>query len=290
MWTAPNVTILPVSPICSTANCTFPVYNSLALCSSVANVTDYLTVKPTAYSSNMSLPNGIWFEPDAFSLYIQTQTTQESFENGITAIPNPINSTSLAFKNFSDIQASVVLDFFVLYEKALTVPGAPSNDSEIFAYRAIEILFYWCVNSYSTNMTAGNARTELIASSSNVVSAGDADTSEGDPNPESPIVLGTKNDPTEYTVDWNAADVLTFYLLDNLGTGNFSQAPSEDTPPGAQVSLGFTTEGAQVISYAVLPAGMGPVLTPEGLADEDAANFEAIQNLTTNLATSLTNT
>jgi hypothetical protein len=166
MWTAPNVTILPVSPICSTANCTFPVYNSLALCSSVANVTDYLTVKPTAYSSNMSLPNGIWFEPDAFSLYIQTQTTQESFENGITAIPNPINSTSLAFKNFSDIQASVVLDFFVLYEKALTVPGAPSNDSEIFAYRAIEILFYWCVNSYSTNMTAGNARTELIASSS----------------------------------------------------------------------------------------------------------------------------
>jgi hypothetical protein len=260
------------------------------LCSSVANVTDYLTVKPTTYSVNMTLPNGIWFEPDAISLAIQTQATEESFRNGESLIPNPVNSTSLAFKNFSDIQASVVLDFFVLYEKALTIPGAASNDSQLFTYRAIEILFHWCVNSYSTNVTAGNATTEIVASSSNVVSPGDAGTVEGDQNSPSPIVLSSKNDPTEYTVNWNAADVLTFYLLPNLGTGNFSQAPLESTPQGAQASLGFTSEGAQALSYAVLPAGMGPVLTPAELADEDAANFEAVQNLTTNLATSLTNT
>ncbi|KAE9366582.1 hypothetical protein N431DRAFT_548413 [Stipitochalara longipes BDJ] len=289
MWTAPNVTILPVSPVCSTANCTFPVYNSLALCSSVANVTDYLTMKPaTMEGVNMTLPNGVWFEAGVESLGVQTQTSTEFFpdSNSWVSYPNPINSTSLAFTNFSGIQASVVLDFFVLYQKDLTAPRAASNDSELYAYRAIEILFYWCVNSYSTNVTAGNVTTEIVASSSNVVSPGDMSL-----NSPSSIVLGAKNDTTEYKVDSITANVLTFYLLDNLGTGNFSMSPLLAPPQGAQYLYGFSSEGVEALSYALLPTGLaGGKITPATLAGEDATNFEAVQNLTNNLATSITNT
>ena len=235
-------------------------------------------MKPITDSVNMTLPNGIWFAPDAVSLDIQTQTTVQYFEGNDATVPNPINSTSLSFANFSGNQASVILDFFVLYVK-IANPNSTEN-----AYRALEVLFYWCVNSYSTNVTAGNVTTEIVASSSNVVSPGDGDS-------HSPMVLKSGTDTTEYTVDVYATDVLTFYLLPNLGTGNFSQAPSDPSDlGGTQASRGFTSQGAEVVSYALVPAGLGSSFTPAELADEDATNFKAVQNLTNNIATSLTNT
>jgi hypothetical protein len=244
-------------------------------------------MKPTTYGFNMTLPNGIWFEPADETLDIQTQTSVELFQEDYASIPNPINSTSLAFQNFSGIQASVVLDFFVLYTKGFTTPEQPANAGALSAHRAIEILFYWCVNSYSTNVTNGTVTTEIVASSSNIVSPGDPD---ADLNSPSPILLGLKDDTTEYKVDWNAANVMTFYLLPNLGTGNYSQSPSSDPSQGTQASRGFSTEGAEILGYALLPNGLGPLVTQATLADEDANNFEAVQNLTNNLATSLTNT
>lgn len=237
-------------------------------------------MKPTTYGSvNMTLPNGIWFDSGDVSLDIQTQTTVQYFEGDYAPVPNPINSTSLSFANFSGNQASVILDFFVLYVK-IANPNSTEN-----AYRALEVLFYWCVNSYSTNVTAGNVTTEIVASSSNVVSPGDGDS-------QSPMVLKSGTDTTEYTVDVYAADVLTYYLLPNLGTGNFSQSPLDaSSRGGTQVSRGFTSQGAEVVSYALLPAGMGSTFNKNAeLADEDATNFKAVQNLTNNLATSLTNT
>jgi hypothetical protein len=104
------------------------------------------------------------------------------------------------------------------------------------------------------------------------------------------MVLKSGNDTTEYTLDVYAADVLTSYLLANLGTGNFSQAPSDPTAQGGTPSSrGFTSQGAEVLSYALLPEGLGSDITLAELADEDATNFKAVQNLTNNLATSLTN-
>lgn len=179
-------------------------------------------MKPATDPVNVTLPNGIWFAPNDVSLDIQTQTTVQIFEGNDSMVPNPINSTSLAFANFSDIQASVILDFFVLYGKAVT---PPNSDLTVFAPRALEILFYWCVKSYTTNVTIGNVTTEILASSSNVVSPGDGDS-------HSPMVLKSGNDATEYTVDVYAADVLTYYLLPNIGTRNFSQAPSDPSAQG----------------------------------------------------------
>jgi hypothetical protein len=145
MWTTPNVTILPVSPICSTANCTFPVYNSLAVCLSVANVTDFLTVevRPGGVTTltNMTLPNGIWFAPsiEGPALSSQTQTKRGTSRNTqyFTEVPNLINSTS-AFANLSGIQDSAILDFFVLYNKYVAVSLNGQMEAQYMsAYRGI---------------------------------------------------------------------------------------------------------------------------------------------------------
>ena len=275
MWTTPNVTILPVSPVCSTANCTFQVYNSLAICSSVANVTDFLAVEVTSdgdfTQSKMTLPNGIWFIPMAggSTLSIQTQTKMGTSRNTgyFTEVPYPVNSTSLAFANLSDIQDSAILDFFVLYNKDLyeETPFTP-------AYRAIEVLFYWCINSYSTSVTAGIVTTEIVTSSNSVLS-------HGDPISLSPIVLSSGNDTINYTVGLFPADVMTFDWLPILGTGSYSQT-----------GQGFTSQGAEVFSYALHPAGIGDAIkTAAELANSDAISWQVVLNLTNNIATSLTN-
>lgn len=40
-------TIAPVSPVCRTGDCQFPLFNTLAICSSVTNVTNRLSFGPS---------------------------------------------------------------------------------------------------------------------------------------------------------------------------------------------------------------------------------------------------
>jgi hypothetical protein len=75
------------------------------------------------------------------------------------------------------------------------------------------------------------------------------------------------------------ADVMTFDLLPILGTGIYSQ-----------ISSGFTSQGAEILSYALGPGGTGGKITTAELINMDAINLQAAQNLTNNIATSLTNT
>ncbi len=121
-------------------------------------------------------------------------------------------------------------------------------------------------------MTAGIITTEIVTSSGNVLSHGDT-------HSESPIVLSSRDDTTNYTVGLIPADVMTFDLLPILGTGTYSR-----------ISPGFTSQGAEVFSYAIRPTGIGDTITTAELANKDAINTQAVQNLTNNIAASVTNT
>jgi hypothetical protein len=58
------------------------------------------------------------------------------------------------------------------------------------------------------------------------------------------------------------ADVMTFNLLPILGTGIYSQ-----------ISSGFTSQGAETLSYALGPGGTGGKITTAELINMDAINF-----------------
>jgi hypothetical protein len=304
MWTATNDTISPVSPICSTANCTFPMYDSLAVCSDVANVTEYLNV--TRYSAdfinaiannqslqsiygwypyepyaNVSLPNGVWLPAGRYLLKCQRPGSEDLTEEDpyLSLSTQETNMTeSVAFALLPGIQDSALFDFFIIYQTDLEVPDMP-------VYRAIEVLFYWCVNTYSTTVTAGNASTQIVSSSRNVLSPGKIYAG----FPDLPIVLSSGNDATTYTVEPVSALAMTLFLLQNLGSGSFSMS-SAYTSEGAGAlvnAIGHGVAGNPVFTDPV--TGLILNISREELPGVDAQGMEAVRNLTNNIATSLTN-
>lgn len=59
-----------VTPNCQTGNCTWPLYNSLGICSSVANITDAVTITcpnntDIGYRCRYSTPGGAYLDPQA---------------------------------------------------------------------------------------------------------------------------------------------------------------------------------------------------------------------------------
>jgi hypothetical protein len=282
MYTASNVTIPPVPPTCSTSNCSFSLYNSLSACALIANVTDLLNVTPITgnihngngfnvweygqfQNVNLSLPNGVSMPAGEVVLKIQTLTTEV---DGGTPWPVLVTNQSLAFSALPDIPASAILDFFILYQTNVAPVPITGNETAVtFAYRAIEVLFHWCVNTDSTTVTAGKATTEIVRSSRN------ASIDEVYFN----TTVTTENDTTNYTVGNAAGNAVTQYLMTNFGNGS-------STSNG-----GFSSQGADVLTTAVWPAVSWSGVSPAELADTDAIAMQGVQNLTTNLATSLTN-
>ncbi|PMD44555.1 hypothetical protein L207DRAFT_630876 [Hyaloscypha variabilis F] len=139
MTTTPSLS--DVTPLCSTGNCTFDLYNSLAICAyPVANLTSQLTA--TAISDNAdcsvwgtgsgnmcqyALPNGMMLHGSDAYMNISTTTT---------TVP------SLTYSN------DAILDFFVVYY---------SNASN--SVQAVEGALRFCGQTYNTSVTVGTTRT-----------------------------------------------------------------------------------------------------------------------------------
>jgi hypothetical protein len=298
IWTATNDTVSPASPICSTANCTSPVYDSLAdslaVCSVVANVSEHLDITPYSAGfikaiannqslqsiygrfpyANVSLSNGVWLPAGEYLLKCQRPWSEDLSELDpyLSLGTQETNMTeSVAFALLPGIQDSALFDYFIIYQTDLEVPDA-------HVYREIEVLFYWCINTYSTTVTAGKASTQIVSSSRNVLSSGKI--LDG-----YPIVLSSGNDATNYTVDPESALAMTLYLVQNLGSGNFS------------VYGVYTSEGVGALANAINLgiASTNPLtgvtlnIPRKELLGADAYGMEAIQNITNSNATSLTN-
>ncbi|KAN0108652.1 Protein of unknown function (DUF3176) domain containing protein [Hyaloscypha variabilis] len=139
MTTTPSLS--DVTPLCSTGNCTFDLYNSLAICAyPVANLTSQLTATPISDNADCSvwgtgsgnmcqyaLPNGMMLH--GLDAYMNISTTT-------TTVP------SLTYSN------DTILDFFVVYY---------SNVSN--SVQAVEGALRFCGQTYNTSVTVGTTRT-----------------------------------------------------------------------------------------------------------------------------------
>lgn len=207
MYTSSNTTIPPVAPVCPTANCTFPLYNSLSICPHVANVTSLLEMTPENAAQdpawwlkdnhtfvNLSLPNGAWM-PAGTTWSLKSFTpSKPDYYPGRTA------SFSLEFNDLPFIENTTIVDFFVIYQ--IYFGHYSDNYLATFTgatYRAVEILFHWCVNTYSTTVTNGKATTEIVKSSNRLIESDEF------------LVLTTDGDLANYTVrKW--ANIACLYL------------------------------------------------------------------------------
>jgi hypothetical protein len=129
-----------ISPACSTGNCTWPLYQSLAICSTCADISDKLEAKSITSGKNWTLPNGLWLEVDhATSLEgLVSMTVNNSYSDSLPTIafPGNLSETSL-------------LDFFVLVGPSDYTSGVET------AAVASECVLNICLQSYSASEVNG---------------------------------------------------------------------------------------------------------------------------------------
>lgn len=123
---------------CSTSNCTWPDYRSLAVCSSCANLTDQLTT--TSPSNKTSLVDVTYHLASGTHLHY---TGDPGFQMTIDSY-----KASMAFKNHNE----TMLDFFVI---ALGNNTLYDRDSKPRGPYAAECILEFCVQNFTAKVNNG---------------------------------------------------------------------------------------------------------------------------------------
>ncbi|KAK3690529.1 hypothetical protein B0T22DRAFT_516109 [Podospora appendiculata] len=161
----------PIAPNCPTGNCTYPQFNSLGLCVKTANITSHLqaTRRSPQNPDDWDLTSPDYAPPNETSDYhVYLNGNCYMFTPLVIVWRNCFLNTSLTYAfNGTNAMASRVLSMPILY----ALPDDPNLDTASLAtpkslqFRAIEVIFYFCVNTYEISFRQGVARTETVASS-----------------------------------------------------------------------------------------------------------------------------
>lgn len=142
-----------VTMSCPTGNCTFDPYQSLALCTRCANVTDQLSNSSQSFGTltnyDYRLPNGLHFQTAMNMMYLMNGTVDLDLLRVDTGgVPSILNFTAISAAGY----------------------GVPPSVS------ATECALYFCVDTYATSVTQGafnetrvSTRTSSNASTSAVM-------------------------------------------------------------------------------------------------------------------------
>ncbi|CZR66586.1 uncharacterized protein PAC_16487 [Phialocephala subalpina] len=277
LFNAANESITHTAPSCPTGNCTWPDFSSLGICSKTANITSFLSVVSVPgnqsasigyiVDNNVTLPNGAYLQAGAMGLNI---TTPPDVVDGLSVSPT---NHSLAFQHEPNTKRTTISNHFIIYQN--------SNSTSQPSFGAIEVLLYWCVNTYSTSVQSGIASTNVTTSGVNIGStnasipmpmgAGTNGTYQQWGN----LALNPMNSTANYTVNGNANAALTSYMAltwrgwYEMGSGG-----------------GYSSDAAMALSDALFQEPS--IANVTGKAADDL-QMAGIQNLTANVATSITN-
>ena len=173
---SPNVTLSDVSVSCQSGNCTWPVYSSLAICASTADVSASLksscsTLDPK--QCNYSLPSGgsLAGKDDIMSI---STTDNTAF-------------TSLAFA-----KTNPVIDFYTFLISNKTSQPL-----------LLESALHLCVQSYNTSVINGKTHTRELAFWTHL-------------NITQDYVVEVPNDPAKYVMGYYSFKTMTAFLKNIL--------------------------------------------------------------------------
>jgi hypothetical protein len=202
-----------LAPSCSTGNCTWPLYRSLAVCSSTHNLTN---VAQTIHCVNacvqdvcgdscgITLPNGI--DNFNYGRGILTLTPAEVSDIETDRIPKPRYNGSGKSIAFQDIHYPIA-NVFLLAPEGTT----PNGSAYLLTF---ETIFYWCVEEYNTTVTNGQPLTVVTNSWNNATLESAAETSlpnvEGQTRSASwQLNISVPGDETPYVVSAFTSSAMT---------------------------------------------------------------------------------
>lgn len=163
--------MLTVHSSCSSGNCTYEPFQSIAVCASVADVSSYLRFK-SYYEIDAAINVGydnftnFWLEG-----YNWTFVTTDFFSMGLSNISTFMNSEnppsdwselSIAFADYSN---SSISDFYTIYYVGNSTALGSSETFDTINpgdYGASEINLRWCVQNFSASVTDGVASIQRL--------------------------------------------------------------------------------------------------------------------------------
>lgn len=263
--------LLGSQPFCTSSECQWQVFSSLAVCAAVADISDKLTISDSINASdvsagldpassglavhNASLPNGILLfgGTDTFNMNMSSAVDGATGANFL-----PV-ATSISFSKEDARVSSAIANFFIVY----TNQTSDLNRQDA-AFRAVEVLFHFCVNTYSVSVSQGTAETILVNSSTIL-------------GPSEPTSVVLQAFDERYTIKRDDVRLLSSHLT-SLFSGVYSYR-----------------YGKEVVGMTAASDAMGTAMfgrkdgSGTSLGDSEEDVRAAIGNLTRNVATSLTN-
>ncbi|KAK4105369.1 hypothetical protein N658DRAFT_491829 [Parathielavia hyrcaniae] len=293
--------VRPLQPLCSSGNCQWQNFSSLAVCSAVADVSD-LVVPDQATSSGggslggakneltneARLPNGLFLAGSTTTYNLNISWPQGSPSSSTTSGGGEAYGTdgrgsflpartSLAFSQRDGRVSSAIANFFLVYTNQTGELASDPQPAD--AFRAAEVLLHFCVNTYEAS-TSGGASTSRVVHSSTLAADNEASSNalvavRNDASSSSPqahrVRLHAAGVKGVYSVERGDVELLNRYLL-SLFSGTYSYRYGKS-------GVGETAT-SEALGLAMFGGG------PRG-DDELRA---VVGNLTTNVAISLTNT
>jgi hypothetical protein len=158
-YLGPNQTLPGVDPICSSGDCDWPIYGSLALCAEVVNL---------SASTNSSL---LFWLQEVFLVELRHSQYSTVFSQAgsapyYLALQIPFTDPSTEFKE-APIQ-TVISQTFIGYFNS---PVNLTNNTDLAKMQYIGVSLYFCTQSFSTTVKGGIHNTTELAYTNSILSS-----------------------------------------------------------------------------------------------------------------------
>lgn len=287
-----------LQPLCSSGDCEWRNFSSLAVCSAVADVSDRLAISNQTRARNLGvslgsannesirearLPNGLFLAGSTTSCNLNISWPGASANGG--GVGDASNDgtgsqgesflptrTSLAFSDQDGRVSSAIANFFVVYTNQTADRASDSQQETVF--RALEVLLHFCVNTYQASTARGLSTSRVVHSSTLAAQDGSSSStlvSVRDGAPPRRLVLRAAGGEGVYSVKRDDVKLLNSYVL-SLFAGTYSHRYGK--------AIGGETATSEALGLAMF----------QREPCDDGEMRAVVSNVTNNVATSLTNT
>ncbi|KAK4141836.1 uncharacterized protein C8A04DRAFT_13703 [Dichotomopilus funicola] len=245
IYHAVDTEVPPLQPLCSSGDCQWASFSSLAVCAAVADVSDRLAVSHQTEARSLGvslgkannspihaarLPNDLFLvgSHSSCNLNISWPASASSLKGirdntgsagGGTFLPV---KTSLAFPDQDAKLSSAIANFFVVYTNQ-TAASTPALQTTAFG--AAEVLLHFCVNTYEASTSRGVSTSKVVHSSALAAEdvSGSSPVSARDTSSDvDRVVLRSASTSTTYSVNREDVRLLNAYIK-SLFSGVYSQ-------------------------------------------------------------------
>jgi hypothetical protein len=155
-----------VAPVCSSGDCAWPVYGSLAVCSDVVNLTAQADPNLLANLRNVTAKRLESFYGSIKAngdIYGWVNFQAQALPGYYPVILGPMFSPSGAFDD--SVKNLILSDNFIAYPVRMLNSSEPLD---LDAFHFLGLTFWWCAKSYSSQVKAGEHTTVEISTRSEV--------------------------------------------------------------------------------------------------------------------------